>query len=822
MAGLPSYHEAISRPQWISVVAPYVSPADYARLCLVDKRFNAEFGPRIWKDPLQTIRRLGRDPVDGWCPPLCLTPSTCHQPCTNTQSDTNRLRYLLTQHVEKMRLATRSLVLSLDFGAMDLTSYHFFDNQLWNGPKAKEDSSRLASAFPRLRCILLDGAADWLVDSVVADLEKDPGSSASLPCLMLTCPKAATISRPAFFLSPHVRSLVYLDLSYAPGAPNAALAAGSLTSLRILKIQGREMDDATALGLLAAFKRQLWSLDVSCNKLTDAILDPMVSISFPAASLRTAAHYDVEGRLNWEASAGHPWYGRFGFIEESEHSSGFKHPARHLADPPLYTRDGEVAPGEHGNSRHDGRRPLRQDSPDGVKEILLGKPNQLPETLEDIARHDICASHGGITHLRLNGNGFDLHGVERMIRESPGQLEHLECDSTLLEVPRWAFRDSLPRWLAAARLTGFVGAAHLLRPVFCPQLQVLRVHHSLITRIPGIKEEHVPPAERLWVAETFFEPRTRMAFPQVFVPDMNPRLYSLTLTDVPRYSSGPLIEKILRFLRQASAQERAIQDTNAAHPHRVSATLRGLRHLHLEFGEDPREAGPDALDLEGLDATKMLGLEDDAFSFFGQSGWASSSSPTRDTQVQAGGPRRKDDDNPSQGETPLFAPENPPPYRSGDAETPDEYLQWSPPPRDWNGRPFTVPVWVSSGVPGPHQAVNEYARLLKNADSHRRVGPASPSHVLAGVPAGSYIYHAAWDAIMAPPTVRKPTAAELSGMRDVVAAIKEYRGKTKAALSAARREAGATDVPLGGPHYHWSGKLEISFPSISHDSGMWR
>lgn len=80
MAALPSYLEAISRPQWISVVAPYVYPADYARLCLVNKRFYAEFGPRIWKDPLQMIRRLERDPADGWYPVYLFTPSTCHQP----------------------------------------------------------------------------------------------------------------------------------------------------------------------------------------------------------------------------------------------------------------------------------------------------------------------------------------------------------------------------------------------------------------------------------------------------------------------------------------------------------------------------------------------------------------------------------------------------------------------------------------------------------------------------------------------------------------------------------------------------------------------
>jgi len=720
-----------------------------------------------------------------------------------------------------MRLATRSLVLSLDFRNLDLTSYHFFDHQLWNGAKDKATSSRIASSFPQTRCILLDGAPDWLVDSVVSDLEKDPGSSPSLACLMFTAAKTATITRPAALLGPHVRSLAYLDLSYAPGSLKTTLLSEPLPCLRILKVEGREVDDATALALFAVFKQHLWSLDISHNKLTDAILDAMRLSSFPDTSRRAAAHYDVEGRLKWAPNSGSHWYGRFGFIEESEHSSQFNHPARHLADPPVYVRDSEVESGEQASIRHDGRRPIRSDSPSSVKHILIGKPDQLPSTYEDIVRHEIRASQGGITHLRLNGNGFHLHGIEKLVRESPGQIEHLECNSTLLDVPRWTSLDSILRNSAAPRLTGFIGASHLLRPVFCPHLQVLRVHHSLVSCIPGITEEHIPTGERLWVAETFFEPRVNLGFPQVFVPDMNPRLYSLTLTDVPRCSTGPLIARILDFLRQASIQERAIQDINAAHSLRVSATLRGLRHLHLEFGEDPREAAPDALDLEDPDATKLLSVEDDVFSFFGQSSWQQSSSSAKNPDVwnddQVRSPRN--DSSSSHDETPLFTPPNPPPYRSGYAETPDEYESHR---GDWNGRSFTVPVWVSSGIPGPHPAVNEYMRLLNDPKLHTRVGPASPSQVLAGVPADSYIYHAAWDAILVPPVIRKPTAAELGGMHDVVAAIKRYRGMTKAALSAAQKAAGMRDVPLGESHYHWSGKLEISFPSVSDDAGMWR
>ncbi|OIW28011.1 hypothetical protein CONLIGDRAFT_459262 [Coniochaeta ligniaria NRRL 30616] len=808
MASLPSYREATERPHWITIVAPHVAARDYARLCLVDNRFHAEFAPRMWKDPFKTIRLLGRHPAE----------------------DTRRLQYFLTTHVERMRLATRSLVLCLDFRDLGLTAYHFFEHQLWNGAKSQENSSRLASAFPQLRCILLDGTPEWLVDSIARDLEISPGSPTTLACLMFTARKTATVFRPAFFLSPLVKSVVYLDLSYAPGSLKATLLAASLPCLRILKVQGREISDDAALSIFALFKQQLWSLDLSDNKLTDAPLEPLVLSTFPATNSRTAAHHDVEGSLKWVANVGEAWYGRFGFIEESEHSSVFNHPRRHLADPPVYTSHAELASGDQSTVRHNGRRPVRRDTPESVKQILLGKPDRHPQAYEGAESHDIRAAHGGITHLRLNGNGFSLQGIERLIRESPGQLEHFECDSALIEIPaatlnekrREALRHLLPRWLAPAKFTGFVGASHLFRPVFCPQLQVLRIHHSLLSQIPSINAENVTVGDSLWIAEAFFEPRAAMAFPQVFAPDMNPRLYSLTLTNVPRYSTGPFIVKILNFLRQASDQERKIQDTNAAHSLRVSASLNGLRHIHLEFGEDPREAAPDALDLEGMDAAKLLGPEDEEFSFFAQSDWASSSLPTSDPQTLDGGQRLKNDRELFHAETPLFRPENPPPYRPGYAETQDQYEHHH---GDWNGQVFAVPVWVGRGVSGPHSAVNEYMRLLKDpylTALHTNVGPASPSHVLAGVPAGSYIYHAAWDAIMAPPVVRKPTAAELGEMRDVVAAIKEYRAKTKSALSTAQQAAGTLDVPLGEPHYHWSGKLDISFPSVSHDSGMWR
>ena len=62
---LPTYQDAICRPDWLELAAPYVYCRDYARLCAVDRRSWRVFAPRLWNDPLTVIRRLGLDPSDG-------------------------------------------------------------------------------------------------------------------------------------------------------------------------------------------------------------------------------------------------------------------------------------------------------------------------------------------------------------------------------------------------------------------------------------------------------------------------------------------------------------------------------------------------------------------------------------------------------------------------------------------------------------------------------------------------------------------------------------------------------------------------------------
>lgn len=67
MAQLPSYEDAVSRLDWLELVAPYVPVSELSRLCSVNRHFYNVFASRLWNDPLTTVRKLGLDPSDGKC-----------------------------------------------------------------------------------------------------------------------------------------------------------------------------------------------------------------------------------------------------------------------------------------------------------------------------------------------------------------------------------------------------------------------------------------------------------------------------------------------------------------------------------------------------------------------------------------------------------------------------------------------------------------------------------------------------------------------------------------------------------------------------------
>lgn len=255
-----------------------------------------------------------------------------------------------------------------------------------------------------------------------------------------------------------------------------------------------------------------------------------------------------------------------------------------------------------------------------VKAICSQRDASLINTL------DICQPPlSGITHLYLNQNPMITAESFKMIIElGLEQLQRFECDSMLfMSEPDMSqynqfYPDSqaVPPSVSCCKkqaISGILGLSHLFRPVFS-NLQILRIHHSLVTNLPSLTGFYdLSPMEKIWFAETFLLPRADLVFPNPFHPDMNPRLRSLTLMHIPQYSTGPLIERLKGLLKAAWFQEQTIARLRAeyrrVHQSRYQPPLlSGLRKIVLEFDPVPQreKQGTDQAGFEGFDAEALL------------------------------------------------------------------------------------------------------------------------------------------------------------------------------------------------------------------------
>ena len=624
---------------------------------------------------------------------------------------------------------------------------------------------------------------------------------------MARCPQELT---PKLFASPYFRELVYLDVSYVPGSVKTAVLSSlnphHLPELRILKARGREVDDASAISLFQSFGRQLWSLDLSDNKLTDRIIDDLVSHCFASLPLRSDVHFEREGKVILPRTVGNSMYGPFLFIEESEHSSKYTHPERYLADSPIYnSRANHAEAYEWRTVRADGLGHLKKDDAGSIKSELLEEALALTTgTFTDL---NIRAARGnsGLPHLYLNENKLTSSGLGKLLRESIGRLEHFECDSCL-HIPPFSQHD---RFRKAPQVIGLIGSAHLFRPVMSCNLQSVRVHHSLITQVPTVVAEGLPVAAARRLAEHAFHRNIRRAYPQVFEPDMNPRLVSLTLTNIPCRSVGPVIERIKRFLSLLSTQQAGVMCARSEFGGHRQAVLSGLRHLRLELEADFTEDLSDGASAGDVDFDSLLDPGNDEFR----------SATSGFFEEESGGvtSRAKKDGfwvHSCSNQSSLNKPELYADFKSGRrlefypySDTESEYIPQHQ-TAFGTAAPEEVPVWIGPGKVGPHAAVNEYMWNLQDPSLRTNIGPATPDHVAAGVPPLSYIFYGAWDAIIFPKNV--PSALKESAplpLRDVAAAIKEYRLQTR------------------GTPEHWQGKIELVRTNTAahyHSSVYWR
>ncbi|KAF4963573.1 hypothetical protein FSARC_8443 [Fusarium sarcochroum] len=744
MASLPSYQDAVSA-DWLHIVAPYISHQDFPSLCRVSRRFWETFAPRIWGTIPRSDRVTGGDSEDD----LALLFSSVFNRLSGSRSE------------------TRSLVRIFDARSTTGTYSLNMGSNL---------SSRLKDAIrflPNLSYFLVDGHED--LDP--SEFLSEAGHQALL-LSMADCPLSLSVK---FVAS--LRGLVYLDLSRVLGSLRPLFQLDTLPELRVLKLQGKEVDDATIESLTAHFETRLWSLDLSNNKLTDQALEHIGGRCLWPADLRSDVNFDVEGKL--ELGSISPEYGTWIRIIESQWSGSFSHPNRHLVDAPSYDLH-DTLPQEFVHKRLDGKTSIKSDSADAVCRGLQGEDPQLPPASFQASQ--------GLTHLNLSDNQISSLGVRKLLTLCRGHFQQFSCDSMLLVPPS---KPTAGVWPRTAKLYGFF-AAHTLRPVFSSNLRVVRLHHSVVTRIPTLELEGLSTMARLYISESSILPRAEKAFPEAFVPDMNPRITSLTLTRIPRRSSGPLVDKLVSFLKLLSTQERAIFDASSR---RGPSVLAGLRHLRLEFEQDPY--GEDSSIAEDIDAEELLNSGDTGFSFFGDG-----AAEPRSTRETADSARRPGSTNSSPSQGGLGQ------YELGYLEI-DILL---------DEKPTKTQVWI-----GPKESDNpviqDYRKLALHNQIRDHVGPAIPAQVLAGVPSSALVFHTAWCMAIMPPKIKEPVRTELEGMQDVLAELKRFRLDGRAKYLKLQREFGSRVVPPGPPHGFWLGRLEVSTQQVaprSKAANYWR
>ncbi|KAM0430608.1 hypothetical protein ACHAPT_005961 [Fusarium lateritium] len=628
------------------------------------------------------------------------------------------------------------------------------------GRNPNNDLRDAVKALPNMTYFLMDGRQD-LNPAEFLHTERHV-----LLLSMANCP----IPLPTKFVSYDcLRGLVYLDISGTPGSVRPFLQRDLLPELRVLKFRNKEVDDAALEALAAQFETRLWSLDLGGNKLSDRALEFLGARCLWPTDVRSDVRFDVEGKLEFGKVT--PDYGGWIRVIESPWSGSFGHPERHHVDAPSYDPH-DTLPQEDEHKRLDGRGPIQSDTADSVCRGLLGEDPYFASASFQSSR--------GLTHLNLSDNHISSLGIRKLLTLGRGHLQQFSCDSMPL-VPH--SRATAQAWPRSAKLYGYF-FTHTLRPVLSSNMHAVRMHHSIVTQIPTLEIDSLSTMARLYIAETSILPRSEKAFPQALVPDTNPRLTSLTLTRIPRRSRGPLISKLVDFLKLLSIQERTIWD---AQSRRGPCTLAGLRHLRLEFEPDPYEEGFSMA--EDLDAEELMNSGDKGFSFF-----------DHDAQRQV--PRPASAIGRTLNSSPAVHVQ---PEDESDRHEP-EYLSADV---SLDGQLTKVQVWIGPKVSG-NPVISEYQRLVFEHHVRDHVGPATPEQTLAGIPASALVFHTAWCMAIMSPTIEAPTRTDLEAMRDVLVELKRFRLDGRARYLELQKEFGGRRVPPGSPHGFWLGRLEVS------------
>ena len=402
-------------------------------------------------------------------------------------------------------------------------------------------------------------------------------------------------------------NLLYIDISWTKQKPEDLLILATPKHLKILKMRGLSLRTRDIARLLYKLKLRLFSLDLAYNDLTDDVIPLLLASNFlPSLKQRS----DTLPRIDGDQSI---------------------YPGRYLEDAPAYRERADPTE-EQENAIAEGRIHLRADNVDGVFAHLLENehtkfirgPHWLPPAGDSLMQQT------GLTHLYLSNNRLTSHALEVLL-SGTNRLQLLDFGSA--EQPHHKVGSKYKSVLAYNQ----ADTLKLLKPSISQRLESLRVHHSIVTQTPtlfAIGEFYLSEARAIYMAEEEFAVK-KVSFspPGDFLPEINPRIKSLTLTHVPRKSLGLVIDRLVKLISLAAMQDVMIAGATPADARRGAQMLPGLRYLCLEFAPPakvlkPSKDGPSAVSGDA-DADAFMAESVKDFSFFDETSF-SPESATKD------------------------------------------------------------------------------------------------------------------------------------------------------------------------------------------------
>lgn len=395
--------------------------------------------------------------------------------------------------------------------------------------------------FPKLRFVILDEISGYsemswdVYENYILDaLERQKMDWVYTPIMLSASNSRHFDVIRALKCSPF-SNLWYLDLSYMGWQEDSQFRFLELPlqNLRILKLRGSRLTDRVFPGICQAAASQLWSLDIRDNLFTDAIIPdivnhfllPQIDMGIPnfAWNLHEYIYEDC------------PAYSQFSL-------------------------DIQLAS-------------IRPDSQEGFIQYLQERGHFLRRGIQFLDEHDPLAQKTGLTQLYISGNQFSHEELDPILNGN-NRLQVLDIGTVIEKKTH-------------RTITGHPHSAHFLRRYTGTRLEVVRLHHSVVTYCQttyGVDvNRHCWDPRHLHIDEKLAKEESSAG--DGFSPVHNHRIKSLTLTGIPSHSTGFILDRLLDFLWECGEQERQINVAKAQSPQTRQSPiiLPGLRTLILEF-----------------------------------------------------------------------------------------------------------------------------------------------------------------------------------------------------------------------------------------------